>query len=191
MPSPRTVIAVLLTAVWIVTPAWSECRGHGNCGGCGGNHGAASAMADVRDTFHALLGRHEAIRRTIEDIEGGVSTVTTSDDPAVVDSIRVHVRQMEQRLKDGAGLRHWDPLFVEIFKHHDRIRMTIVDVEGGVRVTETSDDPQVVALVRQHARVVSEFVSDGFERAHRESPLPEGYGVPPTAAAPESPRSRP
>ena len=189
------LLTVLFASLVIFAPAWAECRGHGHgagCGGCGGCGGGGGAgMAEARDTFHALLGHHESIRRTVEDVEGGVVTMTTSDKPEVAALLRTHVRQMEERVRQGAGLRHWDPLFVELFKHYDKIRMTIVDVEGGVRVTETSDDPQVTALIRQHARTVSEFAAEGFDRAHRESPLPEGYGVPATSAEPGSPPSRP
>jgi hypothetical protein len=54
-----------------------------------------------------------------------------------------------------------------------------LETGGGVRVTETSEDPRVTALIRQHAtRGVSEFVQGGFERARRTTPLPEGYEDP-------------
>lgn len=68
-----------------------------------------------------------------------------------------------------------DPLFREIFQHHEKIEMQVEDVPGGVRVRETSDVPQVGALIRQHARrAVSEFVDRGMERAMRPTPLPPG-----------------
>jgi len=130
-------------------------------------------LADDRETFHFLLQNHEKISRTVEEIDDGVLTTTTSEDPGIAEGIRAHVRQMEQRMESGAGLRHWDPLFVEIFESHDRVKIEIEDVPGGVRVRETSDDPRVVGLIRQHAnRAVSEFVQEGFPRAHRPTPLP-------------------
>ena len=47
---------------------------------------------------------------------------------------------------------------------------------GGVDVIETSDDPQVVLLIRQHAhRAVSEFVTGGMQRAMQQTPLPSDY----------------
>jgi len=135
-------------------------------------------MAEARDTFHALLRDHEKIHRAVEEIEGGVATTTSSEDPAIAKTIRVHVRQMQARVATGDRLRHWDPLFVAVFKHHDEIAMAIKDVPGGVVVRETSQNPDVATLIRAHARAVSEFAQRGFERAHEASLLPEGYPAP-------------
>ena len=127
--------------------------------------------------FHQLLTDHAKIKRTVEDVPGGVVTVTTSDDPAVAATIRTHVRQMKRRVEAGQPLRMWDPLFVEIFRNSDKIDMKVEDVPGGVKVTETSADKDAALLIRQHARRgVSEFVARGWDRAHEKTPLPEGYG---------------
>jgi hypothetical protein len=42
-----------------------------------------------------------------------------------------------------------------VFKHHDEIVMAIEDVPGGVLVRETSQKPDVVKLIRAHAKTVS------------------------------------
>ena len=132
-------------------------------------------MRDMH-VIHDLLMDHEKIRREVENIPGGVRTVTTSSDPSVTESIRTHVYQMKSRIEEGRLIRHMDPLFREIFEHHDKIDMRIEEVPGGVRVTETSADPQVALLIRQHARrAVSEFVERGMRRAMQPTPLPEGY----------------
>ena len=126
--------------------------------------------------IHGLLTQHEKVHRTVEEIPGGVRTVTTSEDPQVTDLIRTHVREMKERIEKGQPIRQMDPLFREIFRHHEKIRLEIEDVPGGVRATETSDDPQVTLLIRQHAtRAVSEFVQGGMNRAMQGTPLPEGY----------------
>lgn len=132
-------------------------------------------MRDMH-VIHDLLINHEKIDRKVEDIPGGVRTLTTSRDAQVARAIRAHVHQMKGRVEDGRPIRHMDPLFREIFEHHDKIEMQVEDVPGGVQVTETSKDPQVAALIRQHARkAVSEFVTGGMRRAMRPTPLPEGY----------------
>lgn len=83
---------------------------------------------------------------------------------------------MKARIENGQPLRQMDPLFREIFANHQHIHMSIEDVPGGAHVTETADDPRVVALVRQHARrAVSEFVAQGMPRAMQPTPLPQGY----------------
>lgn len=132
-------------------------------------------MQDMH-VIHGLLMNHEKIRREVENIPGGVRTITTSSDPEVARMIRTHVYQMKERIEEGRTIRRMDPLFREIFEHHEKIHMQIEEVPGGARVTETSDDPQVTLLIRQHARrAVSEFVEGGMQRAMQPTPLPEGY----------------
>ena len=133
-----------------------------------------SMMGDMH-VIHDLLMEHEKIRREVENIPGGVRTVTTSSDPSITKSIRTHVYQMKSRIEEGRSIRHMDALFREIFEHHDKIDMRIEEVPGGVRAIETSEDPQVALLIRQHARAVSEFVERGMRRAMQSTPLPEGY----------------
>lgn len=133
-------------------------------------------IGPARDVFHELLSRHDSIDREVQDISGGVRTVTTSEDPEVAALIRLHVRQMKARFEAGMPVRRWDPLFVELLKNYDKIVFDLEDVPGGLRVTQTSEDPQVVLLIRQHAhRGVSEFVERGFDRAREQTPMPEGY----------------
>jgi hypothetical protein len=130
-------------------------------------------MAEAHGPIHALLDESGKICREVKDIDGGIYSRTVSDDPEVTEQIRLHVAQMKQRMETGAGLRHWDPLFVELFRNHEKITMQIRDIEGGVEVWETSDDPEVTELIRQHARrAVSEFVAEGYDRAHEPTPLP-------------------
>jgi uncharacterized protein YdcH (DUF465 family) len=132
-------------------------------------------MRDMR-AIHGLLTQHERIHREVEDIPGGVRTLTTSEDPQVASLIRTHVWQMKERMEKGQPIRRMDPVFRELFEHHEKVHMEIEEVPGGVRVTETSEDPQVVKLIRQHAhRAVSEFVEQGMPRAMQPTPLPEGY----------------
>ncbi|MGH3737554.1 MAG: hypothetical protein ACRDT6_18385 [Micromonosporaceae bacterium] len=139
-------------------------------GGMGG-----AMMRDMR-VIRGLLDNHLEIQRDVTDVPGGIRSVTTSADGEVAAAIRTHVDQMRQRIEQGATIRHMDPLFREIFEHHEKIEMKVEEIEGGVRVVETSSDPQVVLLIRQHARrAVSEFVATGMDRAMRPTPLPDGY----------------
>lgn len=132
-------------------------------------------MRDMR-VIRDLLGDHGEVRRRVDDVPGGIRSVTTSADHQVAELIRTHVRQMKERVERGDVIRPMDPLFREIFDHHTAIRMEVEDVADGVRVTESSDDPQVTLLIRQHARrAVSEFVAEGMPRAMEPTPLPAGY----------------
>ena len=165
--------------------------GHGQGAGCGkgAGHGAGSGAAGAhqppdRETIHGMLAQHEKIQRSVKDIDGGIVSETTSKDPQVAAMIKKHTAEMETRLEQGQPTRMWDPLFAALNEHHAEIAMSIVEIDGGVRVTETSKNPEVVALIRQHAhKGVSEFVAQGFERAHKASPLPETAGAAKPAAA--------
>jgi plastocyanin len=152
----------------------NESEGMGGGGMMGG--GMMGGSMEEMSAIHRLLADHEKIRRTVKDIPNGVETATTSADPNLTALIREHVRQMKSRLESGEPIRQGDPLFREIFANHEHIHMSIEDVPGGARVTETADEPRVVPLVRQHARrAVSEFVAEGMPRAMRPTPLPPGY----------------
>lgn len=132
-------------------------------------------MADMR-SIRGLLTNHQKVKRRVEDIPGGVRTVTTSDDPKIAELIRTHVRQMKARYQRDQAIRGMDPVFRELFENRDKAKLTYEDIPGGIQVTHTSGDPQVVLLIRQHARhFVSEAAEQGMSRAMRPTPLPEGY----------------
>ncbi|MBA3511143.1 hypothetical protein [Sphingomonas sp.] len=135
-------------------------------------------MQDMRP-IHGLLASHDKIQRRVEDIPNGVRTITTSKDPEVAEMIRTHVRQMKARYSRGQPIRNMDPVFRELFRNRHKASLDYEDIPGGIRVTHTSDDPQVVLLIRQHARrFVSEAAKEGMSRAMRPTPLPEGYRAP-------------
>ena len=169
MHSRLTRRTLALLAAALLAPAMASAQGdHGP----GRGHGAGGDML----TIHELMAGHDAIERRVVDIPGGVETVTESSDPTLVRAIQVHVAQMDERLDEGRPIRRWDPLFEEIFAHSDAINLRIENTARGVRVIETSGDPRVTALIRQHARrAVSEFVARGMERMHEPTPLPPGY----------------
>lgn len=132
-------------------------------------------MEDMR-VIRELLRSHDRISRDVEDISDGIRSRTTSRDREVAELIRTHVGQMKTRVEEGDPIRQMDPLFREIFEHHAKIEMDVKPIKGGLVVVETSSDPQVELLIRQHAhRAVSEFVAEGMARAMRPTPLPRGY----------------
>ncbi|CAN5857204.1 hypothetical protein BH23GEM7_BH23GEM7_25020 [soil metagenome] len=133
-------------------------------------------MMQQMRVIRRLLVNHEKIERQVEDIPGGVRTITRSDDPEVAELIRTHVRQMKERFEQDMPIRMMDPVFRELFEHRERAHLEYEEIPGGVRVTHTSEDPQVVLLIRQHAhRFVSEAAEQGMRRAMQPTPLPEGY----------------
>ena len=135
-----------------------------------------SGMMQDMMPIHSLLLNHTQITRTVQDIPGGVRTVTTSKDPQIAKTIRTHVWEMKTRIAKNEPIRQMDPLFRQIFLHTHQINLQIEDIPGGVQATETSKNPQVTLLIRQHAhRAVSEFVKYGMPRMMQPTPLPKGY----------------
>lgn len=123
-------------------------------------------------TIHALFDDHKKITRTVTNISNGVETVTESDDPKVKALIVEHSWAMKARLEKKQPIRQWDPLFAELFKHSDKIKLEITNTAKGAKITETSADSYVVKLIQAHAAGVSEFVSEGMPSMHKEHPLP-------------------
>ena len=164
------LVAALLLAAGVHAQMGQMNRMSNKGGMMGG--GMMKDMMPIR----SLLMNHDAITRTVQDIPGGVRTVTTSKDPEIANTIRVHVWAMKARLARNEPIRQMDPLFRQIFLHHDEIALQIQDIPGGVRTVETSKNPQATLLIRQHARAaVSEFVKYGMPRAMQPTPLPKGY----------------
>jgi hypothetical protein len=128
-----------------------------------------NSVAKDRDLWHELLGANNKIRRTVMHTESGVEAVTESEDPVIAAKIIEHAKAMQARMKVGAQVRVWDPVFAELFKKHGAVSLEVTPTEKGVRIVERSDDPEAVALLRSHAMGVSEFVREGFKAGPRET----------------------
>lgn len=128
----------------------------------------------MRDA-HTLVFNNEAIVRTIEEIPGGVRTVTTTSDPELLKVLQRHPKEMGAYYHDGGMVRGWDPVFRALAQHGDKVNMDVKEIENGVEVTATSEDKEVAKLIRAHAYKVSEFVNRGREAMHEPTPLPEDY----------------
>ena len=158
---------------------------------------AATAIADEppigsrardRSVWIQLLSDHAKIRRTVVHREEGdlgiVEAVTESDDPAVAARIIDHALAMQVRMKSGARVRAWDPVFRELFDRHDLVQIEVTPTEKGVRIVESSRDPEAIALLRAHAIGVSEFVRHGHDAGGRETaPFAVGAPLPPPEVA--------
>jgi hypothetical protein len=129
-------------------------------------------MRDMQ-TIHALFAQHEQITRKVTRLDNGVETVTESADPKVRGLIVEHARAMKIRLESKQPVRQWDPLFAALFANGDKINLQIVETAKGVRVIETSSEPQVVKLIQAHADALSEFVRDGMSAMHKSHDVPK------------------
>src|SRR5262249_28920483 len=99
--------------------------------------------------------------RTVREIPGGVEAVTESSDPATAKLIKQHAADMQHRLKNRHAIREWDPLFAALFAHADKVDLKIVETTNGVKVRETTADPETLKIMRAHAAAVTGFIHDG------------------------------
>lgn len=129
-----------------------------------------NSVAKDRGLWQELLGLNTKIRRTVHHSANGVDAVTESDDPEVAAKIIEHAKAMQARMKTGAQVRIWDPVFSELFKKHGEVSIEVTPTEKGVKIVERSDDPEAVALLRSHAMGVSDFVREGHRASPRETP---------------------
>ncbi len=143
-----------------------------------------NSVAHDRDIWQQLLSDHTKLRRTVVYTATGVEATTESDDAAVAARIKEHAAAMQARMKTGAQVRVWDPVFTELFKKHSAVRLAITPTDKGVSIVESSDDPEAVALLWSHAAGVSDFVREGHAAGRRETPrIKAGSPVPPPEVA--------
>jgi len=142
-----------------------------------------NSVGKDRDVWMQLLARHGSIRRSLTHRQEGdlgiVEAVTESDDPEVVALIQDHARAMQARMKVGAQVRSWDPVFTELFARYQLVTLEVTPTEHGVRIVEWSRDPETIALLRSHAMGVNDFVCEGMKANGRETArLPVGAPLP-------------
>jgi len=145
--------------------------GFGVAAGCGGRRGGAmmsggmmgNATAADMSTYMELFDRHTEISRTVEDIPGGVRTITESDAPELVAQLQAHVASMYDHLIRGAEVTCMSKTLPSLFRNADGYRRPLTTTPKGVVVTETSADPRLARIIRQHAYEVTGFVRDGMQ----------------------------
>jgi len=126
----------------------------------GGMMGSATS-ADM-STYSDLFNRHTEIKRTVEQIPGGVRTTTESDDADLTAQLQGHVSSMYMHLNQGAEVSCMSQSLPTLFHNPGAYQRQLSLTAKGVQVTETSSDPEVTRAIREHAQEVSGFVRDGM-----------------------------
>ena len=121
-------------------------------------HSSAFAQGmpvEQRDTIHGLFDSHDKFQREVTHTEDGYISRTTSEDPAAVDLLQAHVKQMEARLKDGLRVRSWDPAYVEFVNHYDDIDIRITNITKGLSIVAVGKTEEAKEVARNHAGIRS------------------------------------
>jgi hypothetical protein len=114
--------------------------------------------------IHQLFVNHSQIHRTVTEIPDGIRSVTESDNPQIAALIQAHVPTMFQRIETGQsmpmmGMSSTLPMML---RNADRYERKFDMTAKGLKVTETSNDPKMVAAIREHAHEVTRFVAKGM-----------------------------
>ncbi|HVB78747.1 MAG TPA: hypothetical protein VNE82_02220 [Candidatus Binataceae bacterium] len=138
-------------------------------GGMMGGMMSDENMRGPMRTGMELFARHAEIRRTVIDVPGGVRAETTSSNPKTAALIQEHVGEMYQRLEHGEPFPYPASRSVPaMFANSTHYRRKLDALANGVAVTETSADPEMVEVIRAHAREVTGFVKEGMPAMMRD-----------------------
>src|SRR6478672_2439654 len=143
----------------IVVGAWLEPMSSGvaNAGpGFGGATGMDMSM------YMEMFSRHNEIRRSVEEVPGGVRTTTESDSPDLADLLHQHVPSMYSHLDQGGEIMCMSQSLPTLFRRASDYHRQITLTPTGVVAVETADDPNLTPAIRAHAREVTGFVADGM-----------------------------
>lgn len=132
-------------------------------GGMMGGMMSDENMRGPMRTGMALFMRHAAVDRSVTDVPGGVRAETTSRDPETAALILQHVADMYRRLDEDKPFPYpASPSVGAMFSRSRAYARKLEALSNGVAVTETSDDPRMVEVIRAHAREITGFVKEGM-----------------------------
>jgi hypothetical protein len=126
----------------------------------------SGGMMNVSDRdmsiYMEMFNRHTEIRRHVEQLPNGIRTVTESEDAHIVALLQEHVPGMWAHVNAGEEVRCMSNSLPTMFRNAKKYRRDLTVTPKGVAVTETSDDPVVLAAIRRHAEEVTGFVTEGM-----------------------------
>ena len=132
--------------------------------GLNGTDTTETEVADLRTIFQ----QHMEIERRVTNLSNGISTFTTSQNPAVRAAIVSHVSMMVTRLAEGRNpeVIIQSPTLDALFDVHEEIETEIEVTDTGIDVIQTSSNPEVAKLLQTHAAEVSDMSKRGMAAVH-------------------------
>lgn len=167
--------------------------GSGNGGGQGMGQASASAAMDgnsgthsrreMMQLVHRLVDSHDDVTRYYNETDVGIESYTFSDEPDVTTWIQEHVSQMTALMTsypEHGGIRMRDPLFKAAFDFSNFHEMSVTNTTDGVRVVQnvvaevvdTNTKDCAIAIIKEHAAVVSKFAAHGRSEMRKNHEAP-------------------
>jgi intracellular sulfur oxidation DsrE/DsrF family protein len=142
--------------------------------GMGRGRGAMPGMQGDMTTLHAMFADRDKIKRIVTNLPDGAEAVTESEDEMIANLLKEHVPAMEDRVLGNKPLppMTFHPIFIELINHAKDYTLTYEETDKGVKVKYQSNDPFVIMLVQEHAKLVSRFLTNGMEEIHAPYTLP-------------------
>ena len=122
-------------------------------------------MNGPRRTGMELFKVHQQIQRKVTELPNGVHDVTTSSDPTTAALIKEHVVDMYARLAQNRPFPYPYPMsnsVPQMFANPTKYQRKLDILPDGVAVTETSSDPEMVAVIKAHSRELDRFAKEGM-----------------------------
>ena len=135
-----------------------------NMPGLKGEDATEAESADLATMFRNF----STLSRTVEELPNGIRTVTTSSDETVREALIAHVSGMLYRVEAGRDPKIFiqSPTLDIFFERRDRLKTEYEITDEGIIVTQTSDDPDLVAAMHKHAAEVSAMAERGMQAVH-------------------------
>ena len=135
-----------------------------NMPGLQGKDTTTQEVSDLKEIFQS----HKGIIRDVSNIPNGIVTRTEAKDKALKEAIVSHVTMMVTRLQEGKNpeVIIQSPTLDALFDVYDEINTEIELTERGVKVIQTSANPDVVTLLQTHAAEVSDMSERGMQAVH-------------------------
>ncbi|MEO6146796.1 MAG: hypothetical protein ABIT70_07040 [Sulfuriferula sp.] len=132
-------------------------------GGMMGEMMSPENMRGPMRTGMALFERHKLIHRTVTALPNGVHDVTISTDPTTTALIQKHVIEMYERLDQNRPFPYpMSNSVPQMFANSTLYQRKFEMLPDGIAVTETSADPEMVAVIRAHAEELNRFAKEGM-----------------------------
>lgn len=135
-----------------------------NMPGLQGKDTTEQEVNDLKEIFRS----HKGIRRDVSNISNGIITTTEAEDETLREAIVSHVTMMVTRLQEGKNpeVIIQSPTLDALFDVYEEIDTEIELTDIGVKVIQTSANPDVVKLLQTHAAEVSDMSERGMQAVH-------------------------
>lgn len=128
----------------------------------------ADASPEETAEMGRMFSNFTQISREVTELPNGIRTVTFTLDQDLMDTIASHVMGMLNRVETGRDPQVivQSPTLDILFERRESIVTEVEMTDVGIVVTQTSDDPEVVAALKAHAAEVSDMVDRGMDAVH-------------------------